>query len=70
MVLALFLYFMFFVAEIENDPTDAEQECKCRYRALLLPLFDLERKNNSSRRFSSKDKNAWYWLGYALYSEI
>jgi hypothetical protein len=22
MVLALFLYFMFFVAEIENDPTD------------------------------------------------
>jgi hypothetical protein len=25
-------------------------------RALLLPLFDLERKNNSSRRFSKRHK--------------
>jgi hypothetical protein len=31
--------------------------------ALLLPLFDLERKNNSSRRFSSKDKMRGTGLG-------
>jgi hypothetical protein len=69
MVLALFLYFMFLLPKLKMTLLMRNKECNCRYRALLLSLFDLERKNNPSR-FSSKDKMRGTGLGYALYSEI
>jgi hypothetical protein len=55
MVLALFLYFMFFVAEIENDPTDAEQDANVGI-ALYYYRFSTWKGKTIHLEFSSKDK--------------